>query len=477
MPRKMMDMRDNDTVHEPPLRAKTASNVRQEARLQAGLMAPLMGTYLADLCLFYIDHAIVGRLGALELGAVGLSGMVFFELIIIASAILSIVGVIVGNAFGAGNAETLSRAVRKGLLASAFLSVPVIILGWFLMSILALTGQQPEIITLGEEYIHAALWMVPPALGFVVLRSFVTGLSRPGVVTLVFTLALPVNLALNWWLVYGGLGVPALGVAGAGYASSIVGWLMFFGLVAHIQRDPMLSRYRVFCRFFERDRELSKKIWSLGLPVAGLTIVEGSFFNFVIIVAGLFGAMALAANQIVINTIAVAWTVAMSIGEAAAVRVSQEVGHAHLDAAFRAGWLAIGVSCVSGVVFMVMLLLAPDMLATIFLDTDAPDNAQVLTTVGALGLVAAAVALFDIIQVVAARCLRGLEDTVVPMILTAVGYWVLALPLGLLLAFVYDYGLVGLWVGLATGIAFSGLLMVYRWHRFAATVKSRERFS
>jgi len=242
-------------------------------------------------------------------------------------------------------------------------------------------------------------------------------------------------------------------------------------LVAYIQRDPVLRAYQVFRNLRTSDPDLSRKIWRLGLPVAGLTIVEGSFFNMVIIAAGLFGAMALAANQIVINTIAVAWTLAMSIGEAAAVRVSQENGHGNIRAAHRAGWLAIGVSCVAGLAFMVLLLLTPDLVATVFLDTTSADNAQVLDAVRALGLVAAVVALFDVVQVVAARCLRGLEDTVMPMILTALGYWVFALPLGLALAFVFELGIIGLWIGLSAGIAFSGLLMIYRWYRFSTAVK------
>ena len=455
-----------------PEQAESAANLRQEVRLQTALIIPLLGTYLADLCLFYTDHAIVGHLGPAELGAVGLAGMVFFELIIISSAILSIVGVIVGNAFGAGESETVSRAVRKGLVMAIGLSVPVMILAWYLMDLLALTGQSSEIVKLGEEYVRAALWVVPPTMAFVVLRSFVTGLSRPTVVTVIFTLAIPINFGLNWVLVYGALGVPALGIAGAGYATAIVGWLMFFALSAYIQRHVVLRRYSVFRRLWHRDRELSRRIWRLGLPVAGLTIIEGSFFNMVIIVVGLFGVAALAANQIVVNTIAVAWTIAISLGDAAAVRVAQEIGHRHRQAAYRAGWLAIGLSIVAGLVFMVLLLLAPDAVATIFLDSESPENAEVLEMVRTLGLIGAVLAFFDVIQVVAARCLRGLEDTVVPMILTAVGYWVLALPLGLMLAFWFDYGVNGLWVGLSAGVAFSGLLMIYRWHQFTRGQKT-----
>ena len=451
-----------------PTRAQTASNLREEVGLQLRLMVPLLGTYLADLCLFYIDHAIVGRLGAEELGAVGLSGMVFFELIIIASAILSVVGVIVGNAHGAGDMERVARAVRKGLVSCIYMSVPVMVMAWFLMDLVALTDQDPTVIELGEQYVRAALWMVPPSLGFVVLRSFVTGLSRPGVVTLVITLALPVNLALNYVLVFGKLGIPALGVAGAGYASAIVGWLMFFGLVIYVRVDSLLRRYEVFKRLLTPDRALSARIWQLGLPVAGLTVVEGSFFNLVIIAVGLFGAAALAANQIVINVVAIAWTIGMSIGEAAAVRVSQEVGNRSPVAAFRAGWLSVSLGLAAGFGFFVLLLQATPLLAGIFIDPHDPENAPVMETIRTLALLSAIMAMFDCVQVVAARCLRGLEDTWVPMLLSAAGYWVIAFPLGLVLAFGFDLGLTGLWLGFTTGVAVTAMLMLYRWYRFAS---------
>lgn len=456
-------MNSKTGAQEAEHRAATASNVREELGLQLLLMGPLVGTYLADLCLFYIDHAIVGRLGADELGAVGLSGMLFFEFVIIASAVLSIIGVIVGNAFGAGDSSLVAHAVRKGLVFALGLSPPLMLLSWWMMDLLALTGQEPVIIELGEDYVRAAVWMMPAALGFVVLRSFVTGLSRPGVVTLVFTLALPVNLVLNWWLVFGGLGVPALGVAGAGYASAIVTWMMFFGLVFYINQHRFLAGYRVFSELFAPNPELTRRIWKLGLPVAGMTIIEGSFFNLVIIAVGLFGTVALAANQIVINTIAFAWTIGMSIGEAAAVRVSQEYGHRRALAATRAGWLSLGASGLCGLVFMLALLAAPSALATIFIDIDDQGNQPVMELVITLGVMGALIAFFDVVQVVAARCLRGLEDTLVPMLLTALGYWVLALPIGIVLGFVLDYGVVGLWAGMTTGLGLSCVLVVVRW--------------
>ena len=227
-----------------PLQAEIAHGVSDELRLQAHLALPMIATYLAELCMWYVDHAIVGRLGGVELAAVGLSGLFFWQLIVIGMAILAIVGVIVGNAHGAGDVSLVGRGVRQGLWIAVALSVPIMVLCWFLMDLLALTGQDPRIIAIGEEYVRASVWVIPPSLGFVALRSFVVGVSRPLVITVLVSLTLPLNFLLSYGLVFGELGMPQLGVAGAGYATSVVGWLMFIALIVYIGRHATLRQYQ-----------------------------------------------------------------------------------------------------------------------------------------------------------------------------------------------------------------------------------------
>ena len=456
-------------------RAATASSMRDELRLQGRLVAPLLATYLAELGLYYIDHAIVGRLGADELAAVGLSGMVFIEVVIIGSAILSIVGVMVGNAYGAGNTEEVSRSVRVGLILAAVISIPAMVLAWFLMDLLALTGQDAVVIELGEQYTRAAVLTLPAAFSFAVLRNFVTALSRPAVITVVILLALPLNFVLDWVLVFGAFGMPGLGVRGAGYATAIVNWVMLLGLVVYIHADRLLRSYRVFARLLTPDPALLKRICRLGLPVAGMSVVESAFFNVLIITVGLFGVIALAANQIVINTFEFVWAIAVALGEVAAIRVAQENGAGSLSGAFRAGWITISAGLVAGLVFCFALVATPGALASIFLNSADPDYPEVLALVRVIGVVGAVLVLFDSVQMVTARALRGLEDTFVPMLLTTAGHWGISLPLGFVLAFKFDYGAVGLWLGFAVGVFITCVLLLARWIRFTRRLAATGR--
>ena len=445
------------------LRAQTANSAKEEIRLQGKLAMPIVATYLAELMMWYVDHAIVGRLGATELGAVGLSGLLFWELIIIGVAILSVVGVIVGNAHGAGDVEMVGRGVRQGLWISVFLSAPLMLISRFLMDMLVWTGQDPAIITLGQDYIRAAVWVIPPSLAFVALRSFVVGVSRPLVVTALALMTLPVNLALSYVLVFGWGAIPALGVAGAGWATSIVGWLSFIALLVYVQRHHVLRRYQVLRDLLSFDPQLWRRIWRLGLPVSGIALVEGSTFQVMTVLVGVFGALTLAAHQIVINAISLGFMIAMGIADAAAVRVSQEMGAGRAAAARRAGWIANTAGMIIGVVSAIFLCATPEWVAGVFLNIDDPRNKDVLEITRTLALIGAVMAVVDMSLIVASRCLRGLEDTVMPMMISGVGSWLVAFPLGAILAFGFDLGPAGLWWGLTGGVAATSGLMLWRW--------------
>ena len=325
----------------PVERAQVATSLGHECRLQGLLAMPLVAASLAELGMWYTDSIVVGRLGSVELAAVSLSGMLIWEIVLAGVAVISMVAVIVGKAYGQGDAVASRRALQQGMWVATALAPVGMVVAWFLMDALALTNQDPAVIALGEEYLRAMMWAIPALLWYAVLQHFLTGLSRPLVVTSTVWLALPVNLALNYGLVFGEFGLPALGVAGAGYASSIVGWLMFLSLAAYLAVARAIRPYRIFKGLFEFHGATWRQIWRLGLPTAGTWMIYGSVFQMITIFVGMFGAMALAANHIAVSVLAFQSVLAEALGEAASVRIAQETGAGRPAAATRAGWLAI----------------------------------------------------------------------------------------------------------------------------------------
>ena len=436
-----------------------------EVRRTLVLAVPMAAAYLAELGMWWTDQAVLGRIGSNELAAVGLGGGLQFELLWVGMGVLSIVAVMVGNAHGAGTTEPAARAVRQGLRIGALLSIGAMVYGWYIGDLLALAGQAPVVVDLTHVYTRVFLIGVPAVIGFGVLRSFVTGVSRPAVVTAIVVAALPVNLELNLLLVFGGWGVPALGVAGSALASALANWLMLGALVAIVVRSGTLRSYRVFAQPLRHDREEWRMIWRLGLPISALTLVENGFFVAISLMAGLFGTVTLAANQIASNMVAISAMIAVGIGEAAAVRVAQERGNANPAGARLAGLVAVGLGCTVASCFAVLMWSRADLAAALFIDAGDPANAATVELAVRLCWIVAVLLVFDSLQIVATRALRGVHDTTVPAWISALGYWVLGVPLAALLGFVAGLRGPGLWWGLAVGLALASVVLARRFLR------------
>lgn len=455
----------------PPRRAGWRGEIGRTSKLAL----PMVAAYVAELGMWWTDQAIVGRLGADELAAVGLSGGVLFQGMAISMGLLSIVAVLVGNACGAGRVDGFAQAVRQGMKVATILTVIVMVFAWFVPNLLELADQDPVIVDLAAEYVRAVLFSVAPFLYFTVLRGFMAGISRPLLVMVITVATIPINLGLNVVLVFGAeipLGqatvtIPAMGVAGAAWGSVLITWLMFAALVADILLRPATRRYYVLSRPLAHDQKEWRAIWRLGLPVGVLTLIEGALFTAVSLFAGLIGIATLAANQVTGNLVGFTAMISVGIGEAAAVRVAQEMGAGRPGDARLAGFVALALGVVVALLFAAPLLFAPDLLAALFLDIDDPANAETLRIVALLAAIAALFLIFDCLQIIGARALRGLQDTVAPAWISFVGYWILAVPLAVLLAFPLGLGGVGLWLGMAAGLALAAVWLCLRFARLS----------
>ncbi len=415
----------------------------------------------------------MGRLGALPFGAVGLAGAVMWELTYAGFSLLMIVGVVVAHGYGAGAREEVASGARTGLLTALVISVPWLLVGWFLTDLMALTGQDPEVMAVGQDYLRTMIWHLPASFMFMALRQVVTGLSRPLVITFIMIAAVPTNLALNIVLVFGWAGIPALGVVGAGIATAIVAWIKLALLVIYIIHHRELSEFSPFCNLHKLDFAMWRQVWRLGLPVAAVRIVEGSMFQATFLFMGVFGATALAAHNVLVGALNVSVTLAVAFGHGASVRVAQELGGGHPQASQRAGWLA--ETAIVLVVFPMALFVffAPDAVTSMFLDVDDPANTATYALVRELRWIAAIFVLVQAVEVVISRALRGRKDTFVPMLMAATGFWLAGIPCGLLLSRTAGMGPMGLWIGIVVGFGVTALLMLARWHKVPDAVSAR----
>jgi MATE family multidrug resistance protein len=271
-----------------------------------------------------------------------------------------------------------------------------------------------------------------------------------------------INALLSWSLIFGKFGLPALGLVGGGLGSTLTWLAMCAALIAVTASDRRFRRFHLFGHWWRFDRQRTMAMVRLGLPIGITMALEMGVFALAAYFMGWIGAPAVAAHAVALQLAALTFMVPLGLGQAATVRVGLALGRGDKAGITRAGWAA----WVMGVGFMGAMALImwsiPRKLVTLFL-TDAPGNTLTIGLAVGFLKVAAAFQLVDGAQVIGAGMLRGLHDTRWPLIFALVGYWVVGLGVGGWLAFGRDWQGIGIWVGLAAGLAAVAALMLGRW--------------
>ena len=326
-------------------------------------------------------------------------------------------------------------------------------------------GQEAALAAQAGAYVRWLQWAVLPFYGYIVLRSFISALERPGWALVIVFVAVTLNAVLAWCLMFGRLGLPEMGIAGAGLATTLASGFMFVGMALVVLLERRFRRYRLFGRFWRADWPRFAALLRLGLPIGGILAFEVTIFNAAALLMGLIDAASLAAHAIAIQIAAISFMVPLGLNQAVTVRVGLAFGARDPDGISRAGWTAYAI----GVSFMALMALViitvPELLISAFIDTSNAVNAEVIgLAITFLGF-AALFQIADGAQAVGAGMLRGLHDTKVPMIYAAIGYWGVGLPLGVVLAFPLGFKGSGIWTGLFVGLAVVAVLLLSRWLR------------
>ena len=441
--------------------------IAAEVRATVAVAGPLAAANLAQMAMGFTNTVMVGSLGSAALAAAGLGASLYFTIAMVCSGVLTAVAPLAAHAIGANDPRRAGQVAGKGLVLAALLAVPVVTTLMAVPRLLGALGY--DAVLAGEigRFLGAIAWAVPGFLGFAVLRSFLVAASHSRTVMIALVLCVPLNAGLNWVLIFGHFGAPPLGIAGSGCATAIIQWLMFAGLALYAEVMPSLAEYRM--RPFSRHWNEIGRILRLGLPIGGILGLEIGVFATTGILMGLLGADALGAHQLVMNCISVVFMVPLGIAQAATVRVAVALGSGVPAAARRAGFVAIALGVAYMAIMAVVLVAAPRTIAKIYVDIDAPANRGLGEIALSLLAIAAVFQIFDGVQAIAAGALRGYRDTAIPLLLAVIGYWGVGFAGGWLLAFPAGYGAVGLWTGLAIGLAAVALMLTLRLRICAGT--------
>jgi MATE family multidrug resistance protein len=310
---------------------------------------------------------------------------------------------------------------------------------------------------------HYLQWGLLPQLLYAVLRSFLVVLERPLWTLLAAAGAILVNLGLGSSLIFGRFGLTPLGLEGAGIANACASLTLFIGLALVVTLGRRFRRYQLFGRFWRADRQRLSEIMRLGWPIAITIAFETTTFSAAAIMMGLIGTSSVAAHGIALQVGALSYMVPSGIAQAATVRVGLARGARDAERVRRAGWTGYTLALCASSLLALCVATNPRLFACIFIDLAEPKNDAVVALAMSFLAYAALFLIADCMQVIAAGMLRGLYDTRMPMLIAAIGYWIIGLPLGALLAFHFGFGGAGVWIGLAAGLGAVGLIMTARW--------------
>lgn len=441
-----------------------ASLLRRELRATLVLAVPLALTQLTQMAMGFVDVVMIGRLGpqAMAAGVVGTS--VFFSLLMVCMGVVMAVNPMVSQAVGAGDERAVGRSLRQGLWLATLLGLPLVALLSQAETLLLWAGQEPATAELGGAYIRAISWGAIPNLWYTALRGFAEGLGRPRPILIVTVVAAFANAGINWVLIYGELGFPALGLVGAGVGSAIVMTLLCFGLLGMIRLDGAMWRRADLVHLRRPDPEALRDLFRLGWPIGISFGLEAGLFTVSTLLIGLVGTAALAAHQIAINAASVTFMVPLGVAMATTVRVGQAAGAGDRLGAGRAGWTGIGMGAAFMTLSALLFWLRPEWVVYVYMGAATEESAEVVRLAAVLLGVAAIFQLFDGVQATAGGALRGLKDTRTPMLVGAVAYWGIGMTTALVLGFRVGLGAVGVWWGLTVGLgaAAVGLTVWFR---------------
>ena len=446
------------------------SNWREEIPALLRLAGPLIVNNLAIAGMQFADAVMAGRLGAESLAAVAVGASVWFFGFAFCLGVLMAISPIAARHHGAGKPELIGRYTRQGMYLGFAIGISLIVLAYTTVEPLLLKiGIDEGFRELTVGYVKMIIFGGPAIFVFLALRFTTEGIGHTRPIMYVSIFSLFCNVFLNYVLMYGHFGAPAMGVAGCGLASAITMWLLTVVLVTYMMLSPRYKPLQIFSRVAPLRPEVLREIIVLGVPIAVTITAEAGLFNAVSILMGTRGAAIAAAHQVAINFAATMFMIPLALSSAITIRVGQALGSGNARAARESGALGILMCAMFMSVSAAFLLVFRD--AVVHLYTNDPAVTSI--AIGLL-LMAAIFQVADGIQIGAAGALRGFKDTRLPMLINIVAYWVLAFPLAYLAAVTFKAPPSYVWGGFVVGLTASAILLTWRYSRVSKGALSIE---
>lgn len=406
-----------------------------------------------------VDSLMVGRVGSVPLAAASIANGIFFIIFVVGLGISFAISPLIAIALGARKTHEFNSILNNGLFLNCFTGIIIFLLLFFGSGLIYYLDQPQDVAVRAVEYLRIISFSAIPMMLFQTYRQFIEGLSIMRPAMIITILANITNAAGNWILIYGNFGLPAMELNGAGISTVLNRSLMAFLMVHYVIKSSRFREYNLKLSISNLDFSMLKRIINIGLPSGIQYFFEVGAFSSSAIIVGWIGTTQLAAHQIALNLASITYMAATGISAAVAIRVGNAVGKQDVAETRKAGFSSILLTISMMTVFGLTFILLNTVLPKFYIrETD------VIEIAGGLLIIAAFFQIADGTQAVALGVLRGLTDAKVPTLITFVAYWLLCIPSGYLLAFHFNFGVYGIWMGYIVGLYASALMLTLRFH-------------
>ena len=423
---------------------------------------PAVLSQLAQMAMGFIDTVMAGHYSTDALAAIAIGTSLLHPVLVFFLGLFLAFNPIIAHFKGAGETKKITTHFHVSIIIALVFSPVAVIALLNSQFILAALNIDPNISELAFGYLKATQWGMPALLLFFALRFCNEGLFSTMAIMTITVISIPFNVLFNYWFIYGGYGIEEMGAVGVGYATGLVWFLMFVGLLIYTLATKKYAELSLFKNFDLPKWNEVKAIFSLGFPLAITLGFEISMFAAVSLMIARYPVETMGAHQIAVNISSLTFMIPLGLSQAITARVSYFNGRNDRFAMRIAGNTGIGACVIVMMLSAAMMMAIPNLLVSIY-----SEDFELTQLAATLLFFAALFQFSDGLQVSSSGALRGLKDTKIPMIITAISYWLVGFPIGYYLAVYQNMQVDGYWIGMIFGLSTAAVLLLKRWMVFS----------
>lgn len=434
-------------------------SLKEKSHQLRRIIGPILITQLALYLMTFFDVLMTGRYATIDLAAVAIGSAIWTPIFTGFAGILTALTPIIAHEVGGRRKNKVRPHVQQGIYVSIIISLIVALFMFLFIPPLVYTMNLEEAVRpIALQYLVGMGIGLIPLFAYSVFRAFFDALGATRVSMFIVLLSAPINIVLNYALIYGKFGLPELGGAGAGYASGMTYWIVFFvALFIAKNRKPFQS-YQLFQMWTRPQLKEAVHILKIGVPIGFSIFVETSIFAAItLLMSHSYSTLVVSSHQVAMNFTSLLYMIPLSISMGATIVIGQSVGAGRLQDAKQYSFLTVGYALLFSIISVAVIILFREPIAALY-----SDDPEIITLAASFLIFGAFFQWSDAFLAPIQGALRGYKDVNVTFITAVITFWVIGLPLGYSLATFTTLGPYGYWIGLIVGLNLGGLTLLIR---------------